>query len=147
MRYDAEPAIPHRCVCRRRTSAHQAAVYPEPFASRIQGREKRQLGEQFGLTNFGVNLTRMAPGASSARRHAHTLQDEFVYIVSGQATLHTDEGKTVLSAGICAGFKAGSGDAHRLINVSADDAFYLEVGDRSAGDVVHYPNEDLVAIN
>ncbi|MES2932193.1 MAG: cupin domain-containing protein [Pseudomonadota bacterium] len=134
-------------MCRRRTSAHQAAVYPEPFASRIQGREKRQLGEQFGLTNFGVNLTRMAPGASSARRHAHTLQDEFVYIVSGQATLHTDEGKTVLSAGICAGFKAGSGDAHRLINVSADDAFYLEVGDRSAGDVVHYPNEDLVAIN
>jgi len=70
------------------------SVYPEPFASRMAGREKRQLGDLFGLTNFGVNLTRLAPNAISALRHAHTRQDEFVYILQGRPTLHTDEGRT-----------------------------------------------------
>ena len=68
------------------------SVYPEPFASRMAGREKRQLGEVFGLTNFGVNLTRLAPNAVSALRHAHTRQDEFIYILQGRPTLHTDKG-------------------------------------------------------
>ena len=70
------------------------SVYPEPFASLMAGREKRQLGELFGLTNFGVNLTRLAPNAVSALRHAHTRQDEFVDILQGRPTLHTDEGRT-----------------------------------------------------
>jgi uncharacterized cupin superfamily protein len=56
------------------------SVYPEPFASRMAGREKRVLGDLFGLANFGVNLTRLAPNASSALRHAHAKQDEFIYI-------------------------------------------------------------------
>src|SRR5947208_4630481 len=83
--------------------------YPEPFASRMAGREKRPLGDFFGLTNFGVNLTRLAPNAVSALRHAHTKQDEFVYILQGRPTLHTDEGPIQLAPGMCAGFKAGTG--------------------------------------
>jgi uncharacterized cupin superfamily protein len=76
------------------------SVYPEPFASRMAGREKRPLGDSFGLTHFGVNLTRLAPGAASALRHAHTRQDEFLYILSGRPTLITDEGETELAPGM-----------------------------------------------
>src|SRR6059058_5318953 len=86
--------------------------YPEPFASRMSGRLKRPLGDVFGLTNFGVNLTRLAPGGSSALRHTHTRQDEFIYVLSGHPVLKTDAGETPLSPGMCAGFKAGSGNAH-----------------------------------
>ena len=86
--------------------------YPEPFASMMQGREKRALGDLFGLSNFGVNYTRLPPGALSALRHAHTVQDEFIYILEGHPTLHTNSGKTALAPGMCAGFKAGTGDAH-----------------------------------
>ena len=78
--------------------------YPPPFASQMEGREKSPLGELFGLTNFGVNLTQLAPGAVSSLRHAHTTQDEFVYVLQGHPTLHTDEGRTRLSPGMCAGF-------------------------------------------
>ena len=120
--------------------------YPEPFASRMTGREKRALGDVFGLTNFGVNLTRLAPGAVSALRHAHTTQDEFIYILQGTPTLVTDEGDTLLGPGQCAGFKAGSGNAHQLANRSADEVVYLEVGDRSPGDSATYPDEDLQAV-
>jgi len=121
------------------------SVYPEPFASRMLGREKRQLGEVFGLTNFGVNLTRLAPNAVSALRHAHTKQDEFVYILQGRPTLHTDEGRRQLSPGMCAGFKAGTGNGHRLINETAEEVVYLEVGDRTPGDEGSYPDDDLKA--
>jgi uncharacterized cupin superfamily protein len=120
--------------------------YPEPFASRMAGREKRRLGDLFGLKNFGVNLTRLAPGAVSALRHAHTKQDEFVYILQGNPTLHTDERQTSLSPGMCAGFKAGTGNAHRLINQTTKDVVYLEVGDRTPGDEVSYPDDDLQAM-
>src|SRR5512132_2901565 len=89
-------------------------IYPEPFASRMAKRDKRPLGELFGLTNFGVNLTTLLPGGVSSLRHAHARQDEFVYIVRGHPTLHTDEGLTRLAPGMCAGFKAGTGNAHRL---------------------------------
>lgn len=123
----------------------QASNYPEPYAARMAGRQKRALGDYFGLTNFGVNLTRLAPGAVSALRHAHSAQDEFVYVLQGCATLLTDRGEIDLIAGMCAGFKAGSGDAHQLINRSADDVVYLEVGDRSAGDSVVYPDDDIQA--
>ena len=102
----------------------------------MQGREKRPLGDPFGLTNFGVNLTTLVPAAISALRHAHTTQDEFVFILEGHPTLHTDEGRTRLSPGMCAGFKAGSGNGHRL----------LEMGGRSPDDAVIYPGEDTKAV-
>jgi uncharacterized cupin superfamily protein len=120
--------------------------YPEPFASRMVGREKRPLGDLFGLKNFGVNLTRLAPGAASALRHAHTRQDEFIYILQGHPTLHTDEGLTQLSPGMCAGFRAGTGNGHRLINESAEMVVYLEIGDRTPGDEGSYPDDDLEAL-
>jgi uncharacterized cupin superfamily protein len=120
--------------------------YPEPFASRMAGREKRQLGDVFGLTNFGVNLTRLAPHATSSLRHAHTKQDEFVYILQGRPTLHTDEGKTQLMPGMCAGFKAGTGNGHRLINETSEEVIYLEIGDRTEGDEGSYPDDDLKAL-
>jgi uncharacterized cupin superfamily protein len=109
-------------------------------------REKRQLGDVFGLANFGVNLTRLAPQAVSALRHAHTRQDEFVYILQGHPTLHTDAGKTQLAPGMCAGFKAGTGNGHRLVNETAQDVLYIEVGDRTAGDEASYPDDDLKAL-
>lgn len=123
----------------------KASSYPEPFAARMTGRRKQPLGALFGLTNFGVNQTRLAPGATSALRHAHTRQDEFVYILSGHPTLHTDEGQTRLSPGMCAGFKAGTGNGHCLINETDAEVVYLEVGDRTPGDQATYPDDDLVA--
>ena len=119
------------------------SIYPEPFASLMKGREKRQLGESFGLKNFGVNLTRLAPNGMSALRHAHAKQDEFVYILQGNATLVTDEGSTTLSPGMCAGFRSGTGNAHHLINQSKDDVVYLEIGDRTPGDSAVWPDVDL----
>ena len=120
--------------------------YPEPFASRMSGRHKHPLGDLFGLTNFGVNLTRLVPGAVSALRHAHSKQDEFVYILQGSPTLHTDEGRTRLSPGMCAGFKAGTGNGHRLMNETSEEVIYLEVGDRTPGDEGSYPDDDLKAV-
>ena len=119
---------------------------PEMVALVASGRDKRVLVEVFGLTNFGVNLTRLAPGGRSALRHAHGKQDEFVYVLEGEATLVTDTGETLLKPGMCAGFKAGSGDAHHLLNRSSADVVFLEVGDRSAGDSVSYPDDDVVAV-
>ena len=119
--------------------------YPEPFASRMTGRTKRPLGDLFGLTNFGVNLTRLAPGAVSALRHWHSKQDEFVYILSGQSTLVMEEGRTALGPGMCAGFKAGTKNGHHLVNESTEDVVYLEIGDRTPGDEGAYPDDDLRA--
>jgi uncharacterized cupin superfamily protein len=121
------------------------SVYPEPFASMMQGRSKRPLGDLFGLSRFGVNLTELAPGAVSALRHAHTVQDEFIYIIAGHPVLHTDEGETPLAPGMCAGFGAGSGNGHRLSNPTQDTVVYLEVGDRTPGDRATYPDDDLEA--
>ena len=122
------------------------SIYPEPYASRMKGREKRVLGDLFGLSNFGVNLTKLAPGACSSLRHAHIKQDEFVYILSGHPILITDAGETALAPGMCAGFKAGTGNAHQLVNLGDTDVVYLEVGDRSAGDNASYPDDDLQAV-
>ncbi len=104
--------------------------YPEPFFSRMAGRTKRPLGDLFGLTNFGVNLTTLAPGAMSALLHRHTTQDEFVYVLEGELVLVTDEGETPLKPGDCAGF-AKAGIAHQLVNRSDAPATYLEIGDRT----------------
>jgi len=120
--------------------------YPEPFASRMHGREKRALGDLFGLSNFGVNLTRLAPKAISALRHAHSKQDEFIYILQGHPTLLTDEGATPLAPGMCAGFKAGTGNGHQLVNETSEPVVYLEVGDRTPGDQGSYPDDDLQAV-
>jgi uncharacterized cupin superfamily protein len=119
--------------------------YPELFASRMSGREKRVLGDLFGLVNFGVNLTRLAPHSTSALRHAHSKQDEFIYILQGRPTLETDEGKTQLSPGMCAGFRAGTGNGHHLLNQTSEYVVYLEVGDRSPGDEGTFPDDDLKA--
>ena len=123
----------------------RAAVsfYPEPFATRMIGRQKRLLGDFFGLKNFGVNLTRLAPNALSALRHSHTKQDEFVYVVQGQPTLRTNEGSMRLAPGMCVGFPAGTGNAHHLHNETTEEVLYLEIGDRTAGDAVDYPDDDI----
>ena len=122
------------------------SVYPEPFASRMAGRVKQPLGDMFGLSQFGINLTRLAPGAVSALRHAHSRQDEFVYILEGAPVLRTNAGETQLSPGMCAGFKSGTGDAHCLENRGPSDVIYLEVGNRSPHDSVTYPDNDLQAM-
>jgi uncharacterized cupin superfamily protein len=119
--------------------------FPPDLLRALAGRERRALGEVFGLRNFGVNMTRLPPGAASALRHAHATQDEFVFLLEGEAVLVTDAGETLLRPGMCAGFPAGSGDAHHLVNRSGADAVYLEVGDRSPGDRVIYPDDDLAA--
>lgn len=119
------------------------SLYPAQFAPRVVGREKRALGDYFGLKNYGVNLTRLAPSAQSALRHTHSKQDEFVYVLQGMATLVTDEGRTVLMPGMCAGFPGGTGNAHHLINETTDEVIYLEIGDRTPGEDVTYPDDDL----
>jgi uncharacterized cupin superfamily protein len=118
--------------------------YPEPFASRMARREKRPLGDLFGLRNFGVNLTRIAPGGESALLHRHSRQDEFVYVLEGELVLVTDDGEHVMPAGTCVGFPA-AGPAHQLVNRSGRDAVYLEIGDRTTGDEGTYPRDDIQA--
>ena len=118
--------------------------YPPDLLAKIGARQKHPLGDLFGLRNFGVNLTRLPPGAASSLRHAHSLQDEFVYILQGTPVLVTDAGETPLSPGMCAGFPAGTGDAHHLVNRSGAEVVYLEVGDRTRGDAVDYPEDDLM---
>jgi Uncharacterized conserved protein, contains double-stranded beta-helix domain len=118
--------------------------YPEPFASRMKNRAKAQLGDFFGIKNFGVNLTRLFPGGESALLHKHTKQDEFIFILEGEPTLITEEGEFILKTGMCAGFPA-EGSAHQLINRTGKDVIYLEVGDRTPGDRGIYPNDDLMA--
>ena len=122
------------------------SLYPEPFASLMEGREKRKLGDHFGLSNFGINQTTLAPGAISALSHHHSKQDEFIYILEGVATLLHGEDEHLLSPGDCMGFKAGSGVATQLVNRSSGPVVYLELGDRTAGDEVDYPNDDLKAV-
>lgn len=120
------------------------SIYPPAFAARMEGREKRVLGDLFGLTHFGVNLTTLAPGAQSALLHAHSSQQEFLFVLEGTPTLVTSAGEQVLSPGMCAGFAPSTG-AHQVLNRSSEKAVYLEVGDRSAGDTVEYPEDDLAA--
>ncbi len=141
-----KPESPRAIRAREAPARAKASSYPEPFAARMAGREKRPLGDMFGLRNFGVNLTRLAPGAVSALRHAHTRQDEFIYVLEGHPTLVTDAGETALEPGMCAGFRAGTGDGHHLVNRGAQDVVYLEVGDRAAGDEASYPDDDLKAL-
>lgn len=121
-------------------------IYPEPYAALVEGRLKRKLGEYFGLTNFGVNLTHLSPGSISALAHHHSKQDEFILILEGTPTLVLGKEEFVLHPGECYGFKAGTGIAHQLVNRSEGNVIYLEIGDRTQGDEVEYPNDDLKAI-
>ena len=138
--------VPVACIAADVPPRAVASAYPPPFSARMQGREKRALGDAFGLTDFGVNMTYLLPGAVSALRHAHAVQDEFVYILEGTPVLITDAGETPLAPGMCAGFRAGTGDAHQLVNRSDAPVVYLEVGSRTAGDRVTYPDDDLEAV-
>jgi uncharacterized cupin superfamily protein len=122
-----------------------ATTYPEPLRAPNLQRYNRRLGNHAGLGNYGVNLTRIVPGGQSSYRHAHSRQDEFVYVLEGEVVLETDGGSQVLGAGMCAGFPAGSGDAHRFVNRSTADVLLLVVGDRSADDEIFYPDVDMHA--
>lgn len=123
--------------------AEQRNPYPPPFDRATDGRFRRVLGDGFGLTRFGVNLSELRPGAASSLRHWHTEEDEFVYVLEGTPTLITDDGESLLAPGMCAGFPAGSGNGHRLENRTGAVVRYLEVGNRSAGEEVHYSDADL----
>src|SRR5260370_24740102 len=104
--------------------------YPAPFDLPCAARARQRLGDAAGLTDFGVNLLRLPPGAWSSQRHWHSAEDEFVFIVEGEVVLVTDAGEELLRSGDCAGFKAGVKDGHHLQNQSARDALLLEVGSR-----------------
>ena len=119
------------------------STYPEQFKPRVAGRAKQRIGDALGLTHFGVNLTTIKPGAASALRHWHTREDEFIYILSGELVLVSDAGEQLLTAGMAAGFPAGKADGHCLINRTARDAVYLEVGDRAPDDAATYPDDDI----
>jgi uncharacterized cupin superfamily protein len=125
-------------VCTRRS------VYPPRFAALVEGRTRRRLGDYFGLANFGVNLTELAPGAISALVHHHTKQDEFIYVLSGTPTLVLDDCEHLLRPGDCCGFKAGTAVGHHLTNHTPDPVVFLEIGDRTPGDMPTYPRDDLV---
>ena len=124
----------------------KTTIYPEPFASMMNGREKRRLGDIFGIKKFGVNMTTLIPGARSALLHKHSLQEEFIYILEGSVTLVTDLSEIELKPGMCAGFTP-SGTAHYLVNKTSKNVMYLEVGDRAHDDKVTYPADDLVAVS
>ncbi len=120
-------------------------LYPPPFDEPCRSRQRTRLGDQAGLTQFGVNLLRLPPGAWSSQRHWHTGEDEFVYVLSGEVTLVTDAGDEVLHAGDAAGFKANYGNGHFLQNRSAQDATVLEIGTRAPQSMAYYSDIDMIA--
>ncbi len=119
------------------------SVYPEPFASKFNGRTKRKLGDFFGITKFGVNLTELEPGATSALLHRHSKQEEFIFVLGGHPTLVLENEEIQLSPGMCAGF-IPSGGAHQIVNRTTEKVVFIEVGDRESGDIVTYPADDLI---
>ena len=121
----------------------RGSSYPPPFDAPCAGREKYPLGDAFGLTDYGINHVTLPPGTASSQRHWHSAEDEFVYILAGNPTLVTDGGRTPLRPGMCAGFPAGSGDGHHLLNETEDVVSYLEVGSRRPGDDVEYSDIDM----
>lgn len=117
--------------------------YPAPFDEPCKGRRAQRLGEAAGLTQFGVNLVTLPPGAWSSQRHWHALEDEFVQVLSGELVLIEDEGETVLKAGDSAGFRAGQRNGHHLVNRSGAEASFLVVGSRDLDDHGEYPDVDM----
>ncbi len=125
---------------------HSRQPYPAPYDDALAGRARRALGDALGLTQYGVNLGRLEPGAVSSLRHWHTGEDEFILVLEGTPTLVTDDGEQVLGPGLAAGFPAHTENGHRLENRSDDPVLYLEVGTRAVRDVVTYPDADLELI-
>lgn len=121
------------------------SVYPKPFDAPLEGREKRALGDPLGLTQFGVSLVTLAPGAWSSQRHWHHEEDEFIFVLEGEVTLVTDQGEQILGPGFAAGFPAGNADGHHLINRSEKPVVDLEVGTRAANEVAEYSDSDMIA--
>ena len=117
--------------------------YPEPLRDMVKGRERKGLGDAGGLTQFGVNYTRLKPGAASAHRHWHEAEDELVYVLEGELVLVEDDGETILGPGDAAAFKAGVDNGHHLVNRSGRDALLLEIGTRSTHERCHYTDVDL----
>ena len=128
-----------------RIPTRKGSNYPAPFAVLAQGRAKQALGNAGGLTDFGVNLTRLPPGAVSSQRHWHSKEDEFVYVLEGDLILVTDDGEESLRSGDCAAFAKNVSNGHHLINRSDSEALYLEIGTRRDDDVCEYPDIDLRA--
>ena len=126
-----------------KVEGRRGTIYPKEFASGFDGRIKRALGNAGGLTQFGVNLTTLEPGAMSAHRHWHAREDEFIYVLDGELTLVTDSGAETLGVGMAATFPAGEPNGHQLINKGTQPATYLEVGTRSADEDAEYPDIDL----
>jgi len=121
----------------------ESTNYPDAFKHVVKGREKTALGNAADLSQFGVNLTRLKPGAASALRHWHQNEDEFVYILAGELVLIEDDGETIMRPGDCAGFKANVANGHHLVNRTERDALYLEIGTRAPAERAHYPDVDL----
>jgi uncharacterized cupin superfamily protein len=119
-------------------------TYPSPFDEPCRSRERKRLGDAAGLTQFGVNQMRLPPGAWSSQRHWHTNEDEFIYVLSGEVVLVTNDGEETMRAGDCAGFKANDGNGHCLQNRSAGDAVVLEIGTRSGAAVAYYSDIDMM---
>jgi uncharacterized cupin superfamily protein len=119
-------------------------AYPPPFDAPCLERLRLRLGDAGGLTDFGVNLLTLKPGVWSSQRHWHRKEDEFVYILSGEAVLVTDAGEEILRAGDCAAFPKNDGNGHHLVNRGHGDVLCLEIGTRSDGDFVVYPGIDLL---
>jgi uncharacterized cupin superfamily protein len=130
-----------------KAAVRTTSIYLEPFKSVCAGREKAALGNLAGLTQFGVNLTRLKPGAASALRHWHESEDEFVYVLEGELTLIEDGGETVLRAGDCAAFPKNSGNGHHMINKSDAMAVYLEAGSRQPADLTTCSDIDMMSSN
>ena len=127
-----------------RVAVKTGSIYPAPFKAMADARARQALGDAAGLTQFGVNLTRLPPGAATAQRHWHEAEDELVFVVSGELILIEEGGETLLRSGEAAAFKAGQADGHHLVNRSAEDAVVLEVGSRASEERAHYPDVDLV---
>ena len=122
----------------------ESTSYPAPFAAAVRGRLNQALGRAAGLTQFGVNLVRLKPGAASSQRHWHENEDEFVFMLDGELVLIENEGETILRSGDAAGFKAGVPNGHHLVNRTDRDGVFLVVGTRAPRERAHYPDIDLV---
>lgn len=123
----------------------RTTIYPAPLDKGFEGRIKRALTDGLGITQFGINLTTLEPGARSSHRHWHVAEDECIVVLSGSVTLVTDDGERLLTAGSAAGFPAGVANGHHLVNRGHEPATYLEIGTRSKDEDVTYSDEDLRA--
>ncbi|MDO8876991.1 MAG: cupin domain-containing protein [Pseudolabrys sp.] len=123
-----------------------ATGYPPPHNKAVEGRSRIRLGRAAGLTQFGVNVCTLKPGAASSQRHWHENEDEFVYVLEGEVTLCEDGGETVLRPGDTAGWKAGVANGHCLINRSDRDTVFIEIGSRAATERAHYSDIDMMVV-